>query len=102
MEKTTKKKAEITGIVIKDNEQRPKKKRKLYQSEIDATNRYNAKNYDKMQFFVPKGQREVIRRYVRERGESVNGFVNRLISDELSEHGVDFIPVSSGSQESGP
>lgn len=101
MEKVIRKEADI-DIIVKNNEQKLKKKRKLYQSEIDATNRYVAKNYDRMQFFVPKGQREVIRKYVQEKGESVNGFVNRLISEELSEHGVNFIPILSSSQESGP
>lgn len=104
MEENTKKKAEITGIgILAFEQEKPKKnQRKTYASEIRATNRYNSRNYDRMQFFVPKGQKEIIRRYVRERGESVNGLVNRLISEELSKNGVDFTPVSNNSQESGP
>lgn len=48
--------------------------------------RYNAKNYDDIRVRVPKGMKERIQAYAESNGETVNGFINRLISDAL---GVD-------------
>lgn len=38
--------------------------------------RYNEKAYDQVKITVPKGRREDIQKWVQERGETVNGFVN--------------------------
>lgn len=46
-------------------------------------NRWNAKNYDMICLCVPKGQREVIQQFAASRGESVNGLLNRLISEAM-------------------
>ena len=48
--------------------------------------RYNAKAYDDIRLRVPKGQKEKIQAYAESRGETVNGFINRLIADAM---GVD-------------
>ena len=48
--------------------------------------RYNAKTYDDLRVRVPKGMKEQIQAYAEANGETVNGFINRLISDAL---GVD-------------
>ena len=48
--------------------------------------RYNAKAYDDIRVRVPKGQKERIQAYAESRGETVNGFINRLIADAM---GVD-------------
>ena len=48
--------------------------------------RYNAKAYDDIRLRVPKGQKEKIQMYAESRGETVNGFINRLIADAM---GVD-------------
>ena len=48
--------------------------------------RYNAKNYDDLRVRVPKGMKEQIQAYADANGETVNGFINRLICDAL---GVD-------------
>lgn len=48
--------------------------------------RYNAKTYDDIRVRVPKGMKEKIQEYAEANGETINGFINRLISDAL---GVD-------------
>ena len=48
--------------------------------------RYNAKAYDDIRLRVPKGQKEKIQAYAESRGETVNGFINRLIAETM---GVD-------------
>ena len=48
--------------------------------------RYNAKTYDDLRVRVPKGMKEQIQAYADANGETVNGFINRLICDAL---GVD-------------
>lgn len=45
--------------------------------------RYNAKNYDDIRLRVPKGQKEVIQDFAEQRGESLNGFINRLIQEAM-------------------
>ena len=45
--------------------------------------RYNAKAYDDIRVRVPKGQKERIQAYAESRGETVNGFINRLIADAM-------------------
>ena len=48
--------------------------------------RYNAKAYDDIRLRVPKGLKEKIQMYAESRGETVNGFINRLIAEAM---GVD-------------
>ena len=45
--------------------------------------RYNAKAYDDIRLRVPKGQKEKIQMYAESRGETVNGFINRLIVEAM-------------------
>ena len=48
-------------------------------SHTDDVNRYNAKKYDSLRIVVPKGRKLDIEQFACVNGESVNGFVNRLI-----------------------
>ena len=48
--------------------------------------RYNAKTYDDLRVRVPKGMKEQIQAFADANGETVNGFINRLISDALGVH----------------
>ena len=52
-------------------------------SSTKAKNKYNAANYDSLRIVVPKGQKAVIEAYVKEHGESINGFVNALLRERL-------------------
>ena len=48
-----------------------------------AKNKYNAANYDNLRILVQKGQKEKINAHAAERGESINGFVNRAIDETI-------------------
>lgn len=48
-----------------------------------AVNKYMKENYDEIKVRMPKGQKEVIQAHAQSRGESVNGFVNRVISEAM-------------------
>ena len=45
----------------------------------EATKRYEDKNYDNVLVRLPKGTKEKI----QATGESVNGFINRVVKEEL-------------------
>lgn len=46
-------------------------------------NRYNLKAYDRLAITVPKGRKQAVEAFAKERGESVNGMVNRLVRGEM-------------------
>lgn len=48
-----------------------------------AKNKYNAENYDRISLSVPKGKKEQIKAFAESRGESVNGFINRVVDNEM-------------------
>lgn len=45
--------------------------------------RYNAKAYDEIKVRVVKGQKNVVQAHAEARNESVNGFINRAISETM-------------------
>ena len=51
-----------------------------------ANEKWNAKAYDEIKVRVPKGDKERIQAFAQEKGETVNGFINRLIMEAM---GVD-------------
>lgn len=51
-----------------------------------SKDKYNAKAYDDIRLRVPKGQKEKIQFFAEANGETVNGFINRLISEAMGEH----------------
>ena len=57
--------------------------RKNSEARIRANNKYNDKAYDRINVAVPKGQKDTIKAHAEGRGESVNGFVNRAISETM-------------------
>ncbi len=50
-------------------------------------NRYNAKAYDAIPLRVPKGRKAEIKAFADAQGESVNGFLNRLIAEAMNNEG---------------
>lgn len=48
-----------------------------------AVAKYMAANYDEIKIRVPKGRRADFDSYAKERGESVNGLVNRYMREAL-------------------
>ena len=49
----------------------------------NATNKWIAKAYDRINLTVPKGKKEEILAFAEANGESVNGFINRAISETM-------------------
>lgn len=50
-----------------------------------ASNKYNAKAYDRIAVQVKKGQREVIRAHAEAQGLSLNGYINKLIEQDMKQ-----------------
>lgn len=48
-----------------------------------AQNKYINKAYDRINLVVEKGRKDVIRAYAEANGESVNGYINRLIDEDM-------------------
>ena len=57
--------------------------RKNSEARIKANNKYNEKTYDRINIAVPKGHKERIAEFAQQRGESVNGFINRAINETM-------------------
>jgi hypothetical protein len=50
---------------------------------VAYNNQFNAQAYDRINLTVPKGKRQEIREYAEKRGESVNGYINRIIEEDM-------------------
>lgn len=50
-----------------------------------SKNAWNAKNYDRINVMLPKGQKDIIKFYTAKRGESVNGFIVRAIKTQMEQ-----------------
>lgn len=61
----------------------------------ESINKYIAKAYDRINLTVPKGDKETIQAHAEAHGESVNGFINRAISETMEREKV--TPANSGS-----
>ncbi len=48
-----------------------------------AVHRYIKANYDRMELTVPKGRKDEIKAHATALGESVNGFINRAITEAM-------------------
>lgn len=46
-------------------------------------NDYIARTYDRINLTMPKGRKEIVQAHAEARGESVNGFINRAISEAM-------------------
>ena len=58
-----------------------------------AVNKYKKNNYDRIEITAPKGRRDEIKAHAEAQGESVNGFINRAISEAMERDGAD--PVTT-------
>lgn len=56
-------------------------------SSTRAKNKYNAENYDNLRIVVPKGKKDKIKAFAESKGESINGFVNRVIDEAMQNEG---------------
>ena len=50
---------------------------------IAYNNQFNANAYDRINFTVPKGQKEAIKARAESQGESVNAYIWRLIQEDM-------------------
>ena len=48
-----------------------------------AVQKYKKNNYDRFELLTPKGNKNKIKAHAAETGESLNGFVNRAISETM-------------------
>ncbi len=56
---------------------------KYYDSQREATARYNKKTYDRINLIVKKGQRQLIKDYAASQGKSLNRFILDLVEAEM-------------------
>lgn len=50
---------------------------------IKASNKYNAKAYDRVNLTLPKGYKDKVKVHAETHGESVNGFIKRAIVETM-------------------
>jgi len=55
----------------------------ISEAQRKAVRKYNAKAYDRLEISVPKGRKAEYQAYAESRGESLNGFVNRAVSEQV-------------------
>lgn len=48
-----------------------------------AVSKYMKENYDELKARIPKGQKETIKAHAEAKGESLNAFINRAISETM-------------------
>lgn len=48
-----------------------------------AVAKYNAKSYDRIELKVKKGEKDKLKFYAKEHGESLNAFINRAIYEAM-------------------
>lgn len=53
-----------------------------------ASNKYMKNHYDRVNLFVPKGQRDVFRAHAESQGESLNAFACRAMREAMEREAV--------------
>lgn len=51
---------------------------------IAYNNQFNANAYDRINLTVPKGKKDEIKAHAESHGESVNGYIWRLIKEDMT------------------
>ena len=57
---------------------------KYYDSQKEATARYNKKAYDRINIVVKKGQRQIIKDFAASQGKSLNRFICDAIEYQMN------------------
>ena len=64
-------------------------------------NKFIEKAYDRVNLTMPKGQKETVRQFAESQGLSLNGYINKLIAEDMNGHqsetqsaGADTLEVS--------
>ena len=63
--------------------------RKYTEAQKQSAKKWDSANLDRMSLAVPKGQRDAIKAHAKGRGETVNSFINRAISETIERDNVD-------------
>ena len=50
-----------------------------------SKNRWNEKTYDRINFVVPKGQKDVIKQAAEQAGKSVNAFIWEAVQEKMGQ-----------------
>jgi len=58
---------------------------KYYDSQKEATARYNKKAYDRINVIVKKGQRQIIKDFAASQGKSLNRFICDAIEYQMNQ-----------------
>lgn len=58
---------------------------KYYDSQKEATARYNKKAYDRINVIVKKGQRDIIKAFAASQGKSLNRFICDAIEFQMNQ-----------------
>ena len=58
---------------------------KYYDSQREATARYNKKAYDRINVVVKKGQRQIIKDFAASQGKSLNRFICDAIDFQMNQ-----------------
>lgn len=48
-----------------------------------ATAKYVSRSYDRIDLKLPKGKKDIIKAHAESKGESVNSFINRAITETM-------------------
>lgn len=48
-----------------------------------AVAKYMAANYDELKIRIPKGQKQVVEAHAKDKGESINSYVNTLLRTDI-------------------
>ena len=56
----------------------------MAKSQTIASAKYNAKAYEEIKLRVKTGNKDIIRQHAESKGLSLNGYINKLISDDMN------------------
>lgn len=56
---------------------------KVSKAQQKAVHKYVKANYDRLDLTIPKGNKDIIKAHAERRGESVNGFIYRAITETM-------------------
>lgn len=59
-------------------------------------NNWQKDNVDRVNLTMPKGQKEIIKAHATARGESVNGFINRVIAEAIEREQAEMNEATPG------
>lgn len=58
-------------------------KKKVSEAQRRAVAKYNAANYDRVELRLDKGRKDTVKTHAETRGESLNSFINRAITETM-------------------